>query len=72
MCLVPPVFFGEEYSMEFAEIIIAVGAFGLAAWYLYRKIVVTKGCSCGKSGCCSTGNDKLCSVDQKESCKDSV
>ncbi len=38
--------------MKFWDILLTGTVVAVAVWYLYRKFVVSKGCSCG-SGCCS-------------------
>jgi len=37
--------------MKTWEVILSLVVFAGALYYLYRKIVVTRGCSCGNSGC---------------------
>lgn len=37
--------------MEYLNILIPLAIVAVAVWYLYRKIIVTKGCSCGSSSC---------------------
>ncbi len=32
----------------------------IAVWYLYRKLVVNKGCSCGSSSSCAGKTGKYC------------
>lgn len=39
--------------MQWWEILLAVGLFVLAFWYLYRKFSSSNGCTCGNSGGCS-------------------
>jgi hypothetical protein len=39
--------------MKFYEIVLAVGMFAAALYYLYRKFIVSRGCTCGNSGACS-------------------
>ncbi len=63
MCLIPLFFLVRKKNMEIGEIIIALGAFGLALWYLYRKFVVTKGCSCGNKSCSSASSGKYSAAD---------
>jgi hypothetical protein len=37
--------------MELLNILIPLAVVAVAVWYLYRKIIVRKGCSCGSSDC---------------------
>ena len=44
--------------MELWDILVTGAIVVIAVWYLYRKIVVNKGCSCGSSSCAAkTGKD---------------
>ncbi len=37
--------------MEILDYLLTGGVVAVAFWYLYRKFVVSKGCSCGSSSC---------------------
>ncbi len=39
--------------MELLDIVITAAIVLVALWYLYRKIIVTRGCSCDSSSSCA-------------------
>ncbi len=49
--------------MHLWEILMSLGVFCLALWYLYRKFVATGGCSCG--GSCSEAGKAGCQTEIK-------
>lgn len=60
--------------MHLWEMFLAIGVFVCALWYLCKKLILTKGCSCGNSKNCPvsyqsptsiSGDEKNCS----ENCK---
>lgn len=62
MFVVLPCFFVEnehrkEDIMEILDYLLTGAIVVVALWYLYRKIVVNKGCGCGASSC-GSGNSQ--------------
>lgn len=37
--------------MDIFDLLLTGGVVAVALWYLYRKLVRQKGCSCGSGGC---------------------
>mgnify|MGYP001612545322 CR=1 FL=1 len=53
--------------MNFWDTLLAISVFIAALIYLYRKIVRTRGCSCG-SGECSVSQIKICEEQSVKKC----
>jgi hypothetical protein len=52
--------------MKFYEIVLAIGLFAGAVYYLYRKFTVSKGCMCGNSGACSQHQKGIHAISEKD------
>jgi len=53
--------------MELWDILVTGAIVVIAVWYLYRKIVVSKGCSCGTSSSCAAKTGRDCKKESESS-----